>query len=72
MPFHVLRPPLPVQTPVLNRLGDVFRLDLLAARQIADRPGNFKYPNKDLLYVAHAYPEFVPTVTIRWAELVAL
>jgi hypothetical protein len=23
----------------------------------------------DLLHVQHAYPEFVPTVTIRWTEL---
>jgi len=29
-------------------------------------------PNKDLLYIAHEYPEFVPIVMIRWEELAAL
>ena len=44
-------------------------LNLFAAGQVADRSGDFKYPNKDLLYTAHEYPEFVTTVTIKWAEL---
>jgi len=44
-------------------------LNLLASRQIADRSGDFKYPNKDMLYTTYEYPEFVPTVTIRWEEL---
>ena len=50
---------------------DMFGLDLLATRQIANRSGDFKYPNKDLLYTSHEYPEFVPVVTIKWDELAA-
>lgn len=48
----------------------MFRLDVLTFRQIPDRASDFKNLNKDLLYVEHAYPEFIPTVTIRWSELV--
>jgi len=47
-------------------------LDLFASRQIADRSGDLKYPNKDLLYTTYEYPEFVPAVTIRWAELTGI
>jgi hypothetical protein len=53
----------------LDRFSDMFGLDLLVAGEITDRSGDFKYPNKDLLYTAYEYPEFVPTVTIRWEEL---
>ncbi len=50
----------------------MLRLDLFTTRQIADSSGDFKYPNKDLLYTTYEYPEFVPTVTIDWSELAAL
>jgi hypothetical protein len=33
------------------------------------RSGGLKYPNKDLLYTTYEYPEFVPTITIKWEEL---
>jgi len=56
----------------LDCLGDMLGLNLFAAGQVADRSGDFKYPNKDLLYTAYEYPEFVPIVTIRWFELVTL
>jgi len=42
---------------------------LISLCEIGNGPGNFKYPNKDLLYVEHAYPKFVPTVTINWEEI---
>jgi hypothetical protein len=47
-------------------------LDLFATRQIADRAGDLKYPNKDLLYVQHAFPEYVPVIPIRWEELTGI
>ncbi len=47
-------------------------LNLLAARQIADRSADFKYPNKDLLYTTYEYPEFVSVVTIKWDELAGI
>jgi hypothetical protein len=51
----------------------MLRLDVFTLSQICNSACDFKYPNKDLLYVAHAYPEFVvPTVTIRWEELAGI
>ena len=39
-PFLSSPIPLPVQTPILNRLRDMLGLDLLTARQITDRSGD--------------------------------
>lgn len=50
----------------------MFTLDLLTTGEVRDRPGDLKYPNKDLLYTTHEYLTFVPTVMIRWRELAAL
>ncbi len=47
-------------------------LDLITACQVADRSGDFKYPNKDLLYTTYEYSEFVPVVFIGWEALVFL
>ena len=47
----------------------MFRLDVFAFRQIADRSGDLKYPNKNLLYTTYKYPDFVPVIPIRWEEL---
>ena len=44
------------------------RTGLLAPFKIADSSGDFKYPSNDLLYIIHACPEVVSTVTIRWAS----
>jgi hypothetical protein len=63
---------LPIPAPMPNRFSEMLRLDLLIASQIADRSGDLKYPNKDLLYTTYEYPEFVPTVTIQWEALAAL
>ncbi len=63
---------MPVQASILNRLRNMLGLNLLAARQIADRSADFKYPNKDLLYTTYEYPEFVSVVTIKWDELAGI
>ena len=64
--------PLPVQTSILNSFRDVFGLDLFAVGEITNCSGDFKYPNKDLLYTTYEYPEFVPVVTIKWDELAGI
>jgi len=63
---------LAIQRTVLNGFGNMLGLDLFTARQITDRAGDFKYPNKDLLYTTYEYPEFVPVVTIKWDELAGI
>ena len=68
----MLNPALAIKAAVLDRLRNALRGDLLGPGKVRNSPCDLKYPNKDLLYVEHAYPEFVPTVTINWAELEAM
>ncbi len=50
----------------------MFGLDLLTPSQVTDRSGDLKNAKKDMLYTAHAFPEFVPVVTIKWDGLAGI
>ena len=41
---HTLIPELPVERPVLDRLRDEFRFDLLGAFQVGNRSSDLEYP----------------------------
>jgi len=46
--------------------------DLLPARRFfggGEIPYSINHPPRTGLYTAYEYPEFMPTVTIRWEEL---
>ena len=65
-------PPLAVQASVLNRLGQVVRLEGVLLGQVGNRPADLKHPNKESLYVEHEFEEFVPQVIVGWEELATI
>ena len=70
--WYRLFPPLAVQTPVLDRFGQVVRLEGVLLGQVGNRAGHLKHPNKELLYVKHEFEEFVPRVVVGWEELATI